>query len=198
MAGFDALTGLPNRNQLGERLDDAWRREARTAAPMRSCASTSAGSRRSTRPSATISATWSSLVAERAHGLLPPEGFLAREGGDQFAILVEGRDPLATASVLAGTLVEVLTEPYLVGGHRGVIGVRVGIASSRPDDIDGAMVLRRADIALNRAGERDTPDIVFHEAAMDAAILAAGRWNSSSAMRCATASSRSSTSRRST
>ena len=88
-ATHDALTGLPNRALLEDRLERALAAAARTTARSRSCSSTSTASRRSTTRSATPTAT--SCCARSARGcagVLRDGDTVARLGGDEFAVLL--------------------------------------------------------------------------------------------------------------
>ena len=84
-------------------------------------------------------------VAQRFSRALPNNALLARLGGDEVGILVDGSNEsvMEIALALRGTL----SYPFLIDGHEVSIGVSIGIA-----DNDGAAdLLQRADNAMYAA-----------------------------------------------
>ena len=76
---------------------------------------------------------------------------VARLGGDEFVIIQPGLNQPHSASVLAGRLNTVMSEPLEVQGHLIVSSVSIGIAVSSSELSDGTELLRSVDIALYRA-----------------------------------------------
>ena len=78
---------------------------------------------------------------------VPAHGFVARLGGDDFAILVDDADDLSLCR-LAERLVRVVAEPMEVNGHTFEIGCNVGAARFHAEDLTLQRLVSRADAAL--------------------------------------------------
>ncbi len=89
-----------------------------------------------------------SLVALRLADLLP-NALIARIGGDEFTVLLEGFE-IQDAGVLADSIVKRLREPFEIDGAHVVVGASVGAALST-GRLDAMELTRRADIALYHA-----------------------------------------------
>ncbi len=93
------------------------------------------------------------LVADRLRHCVRSTDLVARIGGDEFAILqigIEGEDDVLR---LARRLIEHISEPYLVGEHKCLIGVSIGIAMAPRHGGESEELARRGDLALYRAKE---------------------------------------------
>jgi len=83
-----------------------------------------------------------------------PDDTIARFGGDEFVVVVQGLSSFADLSACADRIVTALREPHLVGGEEVVATVSIGIAAtSRPDHLPDDL-LREADMAMYRAKDR--------------------------------------------
>ena len=81
------------------------------------------------------------------------EAFLARFGGDEFAMIVaDGAQP-AMAAAAAERLLAIVADDLEIAGHRLRIGMSVGVAIYPNDGADATMLLANADAALYRAKE---------------------------------------------
>ena len=77
--------------------------------------------------------------------------FVARIGGDEFAVVQTlGEQPVAATS-LAERIIELLSAPYDLDGQHVVIGVSIGIALAPNDSVDAEELVKNADLALYRA-----------------------------------------------
>ncbi len=100
---------------------------------------------------------------------------LARFGGDEFVILVQGAvgasgEVRNTATGLAETLVAELGQPILVQGRQVFLGTSIGITLF-PDDADGATALmKNGDIAMYQAKVAGKSCYRFYSRAMDQAV----------------------------
>ncbi|SFG54112.1 putative bifunctional diguanylate cyclase/phosphodiesterase [Methylobacterium gossipiicola] len=92
-------------------------------------------------------------VAERLRVLAPPNGLVARIGGDAFALLVNGLDGEA-ATHLGESIVASLVKPVSWEQTRIEIGATIGIALGLPGHTDAVSLLHEAEVALDR-GKRD-------------------------------------------
>lgn len=108
-------------------------------------------------------------VARRAEARVGAAGTLARMGGDEFAVFCpEGLD---VASEMAATLLGDFATPFIVGGHRLTISASFGVADAGWDSQDLAVLMRRADLALNAAQKQGRRRIAHFEAAMEASLV---------------------------
>jgi diguanylate cyclase (GGDEF)-like protein len=87
-------------------------------------------------------------VAERLRGLLP-QTLIARMGGDEFTLLLEGKNEQAV-SASCQRIVRVMRDPFDINGNHVSIGASVGAALSI-GPADALEVTRQADIALYHA-----------------------------------------------
>jgi diguanylate cyclase (GGDEF)-like protein len=164
----DALTGLPNRVLVAERLEEALARSARTGCEVAvlfvdldrfKLINDSRGHAAGDELLVT--------VAERLRRIVRADDVVARFGGDEFVVVCEDRSAAFEASVLAERILDALREPVLVDGQEVFLSASVGIATS-----DGAgggtpsSLLRDADAAMYRAKEKGRDRAEFFDAAM--------------------------------
>jgi diguanylate cyclase (GGDEF)-like protein len=144
----DALTDLPNRVLLHDRLQQAIRAAERDHTAV---ALLIMDLDRFKEVNDTFGHHTGDLLleqlGERLGGVLRGSDTIARLGGDEFAVL------LPTASVedanhIAGRLREVLEEPFSLGGLQLEIDASIGIALSPEHGTDADTLLRRADVAM--------------------------------------------------
>ena len=107
-------------------------------------------------------------VAGRLRAILRDGDFVARLGGDEFTLLAEGLGTADRVHLLADRVVDVLSRPYLIGGHVFDIGVSVGVALHPTDGADAAALGRHADLALLRAKDDGRGTYRMFEPEMDA------------------------------
>ncbi|HEY2136566.1 MAG TPA: EAL domain-containing protein [Xanthobacteraceae bacterium] len=96
--------------------------------------------------------------------------FLARIGGDEFALVVSGRDAAAGAARIAERMLAAVDEDFEIDGNRLRIGVSVGVAIYPADGADAETLIANADAALYRAKADGAGTIRFYEADMDARL----------------------------
>jgi diguanylate cyclase (GGDEF)-like protein len=90
------------------------------------------------------------IVADRLRGMLRPEDFVARFGGDEFVVFQQNIQSPEEAAALSRRVVERLTERYEVDRHMVQIGASIGIALTSPG-VTADNLLKNADMALYRA-----------------------------------------------
>jgi diguanylate cyclase (GGDEF)-like protein len=164
----DALTGLPNRNALLERLHarlDGGRRSDRMAAVLRVDLA----------DFKTINDTLGCVAGDvllrhtsaRLLATLRDSDMLARLGADEFAILQNDIQGPAGAADLCERLFAAMSEPFDLCGHLTYVGMRVGIAVSPGDGDEAETLLQHAGQALGRAKIEPPGAFRFFEEAMD-------------------------------
>ncbi|MGE0046060.1 MAG: putative bifunctional diguanylate cyclase/phosphodiesterase, partial [Hyphomonadaceae bacterium] len=91
-------------------------------------------------------------VAQRLHSRLRPEDFLARFGGDEFAILCAPATSEGGAA-LARRVARAFASPFVIEGQNIRVTASVGIAMAPDHGRDADELMRHADIALYKAKE---------------------------------------------
>lgn len=98
------------------------------------------------------------------------DAMLARFGGDEFVILVQGEDVRSLATRLADALVDELGRPLHVHDRQVFLGTSIGITLF-PQDAQGAMALmKNGDIAMYQAKVAGKNCYRFYSRAMDEAV----------------------------
>jgi diguanylate cyclase (GGDEF)-like protein/PAS domain S-box-containing protein len=97
---------------------------------------------------------------------------VARVGGDEFAIIHTGIEQPNDAAILARRICEAVKEPCELHGHAVIVDTSIGIALAPGDGIDPTELLKNADMALYRAKADGRGTYRFFEPAMDARMKA--------------------------
>ena len=91
------------------------------------------------------------VVADRLRLSIRDEATIARIGGDEFTLLIEGASSMERLGEIARKVIDLLQEPMYVEGHELYVTSSIGI-SIYPDDGDSEiMLLSNADAAMYRA-----------------------------------------------
>ncbi|MCD1646505.1 putative bifunctional diguanylate cyclase/phosphodiesterase [Marinobacter adhaerens] len=87
-------------------------------------------------------------IAERIKGFIGPRSYLARVGGDEFALILSDCDELSsTRSRLTG-LQQALSRPISIDGEQIVTSACIGVASYPQDGDDPGSLLKAAELAM--------------------------------------------------
>ncbi|MES3008668.1 MAG: EAL domain-containing protein [Pseudomonadota bacterium] len=89
-------------------------------------------------------------MAERLNQMLEPDEILSRQGGDDFILMLPGKDAEAAAHT-AGSILEVISQPFTIEGQRLTLTASIGIAQFPEDATDFGQLVQSADAALFRA-----------------------------------------------
>jgi diguanylate cyclase (GGDEF)-like protein/PAS domain S-box-containing protein len=109
------------------------------------------------------------MVAARLVDSCRPADIIARFGGDEFAVIAADIHALDDAARLASSLIDALSEPYVVNGVPVRTSASVGIAFHAPGSADAETMLSQADLALysakaqGRSGFRSFTDAMDSE-----------------------------------
>ncbi|QBI20876.1 EAL domain-containing protein [Egibacter rhizosphaerae] len=106
-------------------------------------------------------------MARRLDGVVRESDTVARMGGDEFAVLLEGESDLEEAVAAGQRVRAVAADPFLVAGREVIVTASVGVVAVGPDEqatADG--LLRDADIAMYRAKEAGRDAVMCYEEGM--------------------------------
>ncbi|WP_166209930.1 sensor domain-containing diguanylate cyclase [Cognatiluteimonas telluris] len=152
-ARHDALTGLPNRPHLLERLDDAISKARSREGACFGVLFLDLDRFKLINDSIGHAAGDEMLVevGRRIAAVLGDTGVVARFGGDEFAILADPLDGPDASEALATRILEALGKPLWIGGRELFPSASIGIALWQPRYRLGEELLRDADAAMYRA-----------------------------------------------
>jgi diguanylate cyclase (GGDEF)-like protein len=152
MALHDALTGLPNRTLLLERLDHAVRR-GRRSGKMAAVLFTDLDRFKLVNDlhGHAVGDELLVAVAQRLTLALRPGDTLARMSGDEFVILCEDLDDSAEVDAIAARVVAAVSTPFVLSAVKVDVTASVGIAFSGRGDELSEQLLRDADTAMYQA-----------------------------------------------
>ena len=167
MARHDALTDLPNRMQLRERLGHALSVARRGEQVAVLYLDLDRFKEVNDTLGHTVGDVLLKSVAERLRGCVRDSDAIARVGGDEFVVLQISADPAKQATTLASRLIEVIAAPYQLNDHQVVVGTSVGIAVAENSQADPETLLTQADMALYRAKEEGRGTFCFFEQEMN-------------------------------
>jgi diguanylate cyclase (GGDEF)-like protein/PAS domain S-box-containing protein len=172
LAYYDALTGLPNRTLLQDRLSKAL-----------------ASARRQKDKVALLFLDLDRFkdindslghalgdfvlqeVAERLKGWAREQDTVARLGGDEFLIVLTRVREVADAAVAAERLMEKMAAEFVVQGHSLGITCSLGISIFPEHGTDGEALIKNADAAMYSAKENGRNHLRFFTADMNAQVV---------------------------
>lgn len=165
-AHHDALTGLPNRALLLDRLQVALARAERSGQPLGVMLVDLDGFK-PVNDSLGHEAgdTLLRLVAARLLGLLRRSDSTARLGGDEFVLLLPDVGGVPGAATVARRVVDALARPFELGGQTVRIGASVGVALAPTDGAEPEKLLKAADDAMYAAKAAGKGGFAFASAA---------------------------------
>jgi diguanylate cyclase len=183
LAYFDALTGLPNREQSRNRLNSAL---AAAKQHQRMLAVLYLDLDNFKRVNDTLGHAVGDellcLVAARLRSSLRSDGtveelsssrssHIARLGGDEFIVTLPNIRSADDAAAVAARLIAELQEPMRLALHTLVVTPSVGIAMFPGDGVEVDVLLRNADLAMYFAKRKGPGMFAFFDASMNDAAL---------------------------
>ncbi|MES9899998.1 MAG: EAL domain-containing protein [Sedimenticola sp.] len=167
-ANYDALTGLPNRSLLVDRLANslksAHRENWRVALlfvdldrfkSINDSLGHVAGDK------------LLQLVAERLLDCVREADTVSRFGGDEFVLILEDIRQASDAAEIAKKILTTLERPFDLNGRDAFIGASIGVTLYPDDSSDADTMLRNADMAMYRAKDAGRNTYQFFTLAMN-------------------------------
>jgi diguanylate cyclase (GGDEF)-like protein len=168
MARHDALTDLPNRALLRERLEYELRRVKRGECLAVLCLDLDHFKSVNDTLGHPIGDELLKVVAERLRRCTREHDTIARLGGDEFAIIMTAMEKPSDAAVLSRRVRDAITKPYDLDGHQIVADISIGISVAPVDATEPDQLLKNADMALYGAKADGRGAYRFFEPEMDA------------------------------
>ncbi|EGV30312.1 diguanylate cyclase/phosphodiesterase with PAS/PAC sensor(s) [Thiorhodococcus drewsii AZ1] len=162
MAHHDFLTGLPNRFLLIDRLTQLLataRRDGRRFAVLFidldrfKTINDSLGHR--------VGDRLLCAIGERLRGRLRTSDTVARQGGDEFIVLLSYIEGPTEVVRVCNMLLSALSEPCLFEGHELSVTPSIGVAIGPDDGTDSDTLLKHADLAMYQVKRRGRNDFEF-------------------------------------
>lgn len=171
LANNDALTGLPNRVLLQERIINALNR-AKRSIKYPHIAILFIDIDRFKVVNDTLGHSAGDLllqeVAKRLVACLRNTDTVARQGGDEFVVLLEQFSDAQTLSVVARKIMDALAKPpVFLPDNEVFISVSIGISVSPHDGNDLHSLMKNADAAMYRVKEQGKNNFQFYAADMN-------------------------------
>jgi len=171
-ANYDALTGLPNRRLLNDRLAEFVKRTHRTHdcvavmfidldrfKEVNDTLGHEAGDR---------------LLVEAARRIvacLRESDTVARQGGDEFTVLLPGLSERAPIERIAEDIIQSLCQPFQLGNDVAYVSASIGITLCPADATTPADILKNADQAMYHAKEAGRNRFSYFSPSMQANAL---------------------------
>jgi diguanylate cyclase (GGDEF)-like protein/PAS domain S-box-containing protein len=171
MAHYDSLTGLPNRNLLNDRIEQAIemarRKQHRVGVLFIDLDHFK-----------TINDTLGhhigdlllSQVASRMSFMLRATDTLGRLGGDEFLFLAPELDDPEKLAVIAAKFIEILAQPIAVGSHMLHVTPSIGVCCYPDHGTDRETLMRNADTAMYFAKASGRNNFKFYTQSLNADV----------------------------
>ena len=167
LARFDSLTSLPNRAMMRQTLEEALRNAAHR---QKGCSLLLIDLDRFKNVNDTLGHPIGDAllrqVAERLKSVMGEQGQVGRLGGDEFKAVLPGIVDIGLLESLARTMIDQVSRPYSIEGHRILIGASIGIAIGDPGRACADSLIRDADLALYAAKAAGRGKHAFYEPSM--------------------------------
>lgn len=167
LAYHDELTGLPNRNLLIDRVNQAIKSSARDDKKMAilfldldrfKSINDSLGHN--------IGDKLLKEVPARLDKILRSHDTVSRNGGDEFVVVLEKIKNTNEAVLVAKKIIKCLTETFNIQSHTIHIGASIGISIYPTDGDTPLILLRNADTAMYRAKQSGGKQLQFYDESM--------------------------------
>lgn len=173
LAHHDELTGLPNRILLLDRLDQALARAKRQHKHLALLfldldrfkdINDSYGH--------AVGDEVLRQVAARLSGCLREVDTIARQGGDEFLVLLDGIEQAEQVTQVTARMQEDLARPMIVEGREIAVTSSIGIALYPKDGKEVSTLIRMADLAMYRSKQLGRNTVQFYTPELDSTSMA--------------------------
>ncbi|HZZ11713.1 MAG TPA: EAL domain-containing protein [Paraburkholderia sp.] len=106
-------------------------------------------------------------VAERLSACVGPDETLARVGGDEFAIVINGYGDTEQLNAVAQRILDMIAVPFEVADNEYYLGASIGISLFPEDGQDVPTLMRNADSAMYLAKQRGRNNFQFFTAELN-------------------------------
>lgn len=154
LAHHDALTGLPNRLLLSERIQHGI--QTSPSSHLKTAVIFIDLDRFKNINDTLGHSVGDDLLIQVAHrglSVLRETDTFSRQGGDEFVAVLTGLSSRQEAGRICDELLNTLCQPYLLAGHELTVSGSAGIAVYPEDGDNATELLRKADLAMYRAKE---------------------------------------------
>jgi diguanylate cyclase (GGDEF)-like protein len=166
IALHDELTGLPNRKLFAEQLEFALARRARDERIIVMYFDLDNFKAVNDTLGHPVGDALLKAVADRLRATIGG-ALISRQGGDEFAILIDQIEPGANLALLADKVSSVFGKPFQLTGHTIETSSSIGIAVAPGDGNCPDDLIKNADLALYRAKNEGRNCSCFFEQTMD-------------------------------
>ncbi len=172
LVNYDALTGLPNRNLLYDRLQQSIVQANRIHGNVGlllldldrfKAVNESLGHNAGDQLLRT--------VADRLRVCVRESDTLSRVGGDEFVVLlsvVSDEDGISSA---ASKILAIISEPFLIDNQEIYLTASIGVAVYPTDGIDAQTLLKHADLAMYQAKDMDRNNFQFFSSELNVRLM---------------------------
>ncbi|MBL8429542.1 MAG: EAL domain-containing protein [Dechloromonas sp.] len=152
LAHYDALTQLPNRILLGDRLQLAMAHTGRSGKMLAICYLDLDNFKPINDRFGHSAGDFLLIeVAQRLKACVRAGDTVSRLGGDEFVLLISDLEDLHECDQAVGRVIGALTQPFRVSEHRVSISASIGVTLYPHDGADADTLLRHADQAMYAA-----------------------------------------------
>ena len=106
-------------------------------------------------------------AAERLTGCVRGEDTVARIGGDEFTVVLPNISSAAHAEPVVQKILQVFSQPFTVSGHDLFVSASIGVTVFPDDGADPELLVKNADVAMYRSKERGRGTFEFFTEALN-------------------------------
>jgi diguanylate cyclase (GGDEF)-like protein/PAS domain S-box-containing protein len=107
------------------------------------------------------------MVAERLAACVRGSDTVSRLGGDEFVVLLSEVERPEDSAITARRMIEAVSEPYVVDRHEVRVTVSIGVSTYPDDGVDADLLIKNADAAMYQAKESGRHGYQFYKPAMN-------------------------------